>query len=241
VGTESLTDYCRHVETYLCQKNDGHLIRVVGPSFDLVSGWAERGIPLKVVFSGIDRCFDRYYRTRPRRRPLKIDFCEADVLEAFDRWCRAVGLPREGGTETSGAIETRVERGARRESLPAHLERAVTRLTAARASGRIGAAFDGVIDAAARELDLARASAHGLRGEARASLIRRLDELESELLKTARAALDEPTRTALTGEAAAELEAFRDRMHRVGFARACEAAFDRLLCERFGLPSLKFD
>ena len=30
-----IADYCRDIETYLCRKNDGHLIRVVGPSFDL--------------------------------------------------------------------------------------------------------------------------------------------------------------------------------------------------------------
>ena len=46
MGTESV-DFCREIETYLCKKNDGHLIRVVGPSFELVSGWAERGVPLK--------------------------------------------------------------------------------------------------------------------------------------------------------------------------------------------------
>ena len=48
-------EYCREIETYLCQKNDGHLIRVVGPSFELVSGWAARGIPLKVAFAGVAR------------------------------------------------------------------------------------------------------------------------------------------------------------------------------------------
>ena len=92
-GNET-ADYCRSIETYLCRKNDGHLIRVVGPSFELVSGWAAQGVPLKVAFSGIDRYFERYYRKGPRRRPVKIDFCEADVLDAFDEWRRALGLRR---------------------------------------------------------------------------------------------------------------------------------------------------
>ena len=43
-----IADYCREIEAYLCQKNDGHLIRVVGPSFGLVSAWAEQGVPIKV-------------------------------------------------------------------------------------------------------------------------------------------------------------------------------------------------
>jgi len=39
-GTRSRVDtaaYCRDIETYLCRKNDGHLIRIVGPSFEIVS------------------------------------------------------------------------------------------------------------------------------------------------------------------------------------------------------------
>src|SRR4029079_19188479 len=79
-------EYCREIETYLTRKNDGHLIRVVGPSFEVVSGWAEQGGPLKIVFAGVDRYFERYYRKGPRRRPVKIDFCDADVLDVFDEW-----------------------------------------------------------------------------------------------------------------------------------------------------------
>src|SRR5437016_1378078 len=74
------------------RQTDGHLVRVVGPSFDLVSRWAAQGIPLKIAFRGVDRRFERYYAKGPRRRPLRIEFCEADVLDAFDEWRRAVGL-----------------------------------------------------------------------------------------------------------------------------------------------------
>ena len=98
-------DYCRDVETYLCRKNDGHLIRVVGPSFDLVSSWAARGVPLKIAFQGIDRYFERYYRKGPRRRPARIDFCDADVLDVFDEWRRAVGLAPPRGDVRDGDVD----------------------------------------------------------------------------------------------------------------------------------------
>ena len=38
--------YCREIETYLCRRNEGHLIRIVGPAFERVRGWAEIGVPL---------------------------------------------------------------------------------------------------------------------------------------------------------------------------------------------------
>jgi hypothetical protein len=91
----SPAEFCREIEAYLCRKNDGHLIRIVGPVFGKVSGWAEQGIPLKVAFRGIDRYFDRQHAKAPHashRRPVQVQFCEADILDAFDDWRRAVGV-----------------------------------------------------------------------------------------------------------------------------------------------------
>jgi hypothetical protein len=54
--------YCRDIETYLCRKNDGHLIRIVGPAFELVTGWAhiERTIAaLTARRAGAGRELDR--------------------------------------------------------------------------------------------------------------------------------------------------------------------------------------
>ncbi len=230
-------EYCRDVEAHLCRKNDGHLIRVVGPSFDLVAGWAAQGVPLRVAFTGIDRCFERYHRKGSRRRPLKIDFCESDVLEAFDEWRRAIGLPGPGADGES--VEDDTPR-RRMQSLPAHLERAVLRLTSARAQGRIGDAFDPVIDAMARELDAARSAAGGLRGGPRVASLTRLSELDVELLQIGCAAIDEPTRASLMREADEELQGYRARMKPEAFTRARDAAFGRLLREHFGLPVLTF-
>jgi hypothetical protein len=244
VGTQPVDEYCREIETYLCRKNDGHLIRVVGPSFEVVSGWAEQGVPLKVAFSGIDRYFERYYRKGPRRRPVKIDFCEADVLDVFDEWRRATGITAgarvshvgEGsadGDRSAESLALRDEREgpelhARRSSLPAHLERVVMRLTAARASGTLGDDFDALIDRAAAELDAARARAGGLRGAARQALLDRL------------AVLDEAARASLAREAESELAGFRAGMTPEAFARALEAAIDRLVRERTRLPTIAF-
>jgi hypothetical protein len=242
VGTQPVDEYCRQIETYLCQKNDGHLIRVVGPSFEIVSGWAEQGVPLKIALAGIDRYFERYYRKGPRRRPVKIDFCDADVLDVFDEWRRAIGVP---AVPASSALHDEVPNphAAVRHSsasLPAHLERVVTRLTSARAAGSLGDQFDALIDRAAAELDAARTKARGLRGESRQALLDRLRALDAELIQTARAALDDAARAALTREAEAELAGFRSGMTPDGFARALAAAIDRLVRERARLPTVTF-
>jgi hypothetical protein len=239
VGTQPIDEYCREIETYLCQKNDGHLIRVVGPSFGVVSGWAEQGVPLKIALAGIDRYFERYYRKGPRRRPVKIDFCDADVLDVFDDWRRATGVL--SASASSVAISSQQSAISNRSvSLPAHLERVVLRLTQARVNGSLGDEFDALIDRAAAELDAARAKAGGLRGEARTALLDRLAALDAEVVTQARATLDEGARSALAREAEDELAGFKSGMTAEAFARAREAAIDRLVRERVKLPTIAF-
>jgi len=249
-------EFCREIETYLCRKNDGHLIRVTGPSFDLVAAWAAQGVPLKVAFKGIDRYFERYYAKGPRRRPVKIDFCEADVLDVFDEWRRATGVTavrdglntvayRSSGVdsvagESVGDGPQAVPVRAEKRSLRAHLERVVMRLTSARASGAIGEAFDGLIDRVSRELEMARADPRGLRGEARRAVIDRLTALDAELLEQARGMLDDAARTAMVREADEELIPFRAGMPPDAFTRARHAAVDRLVRDRLGLPTISF-
>jgi hypothetical protein len=232
-------NYCREIEKHLCQKNDGHLIRIAGPSFDLVTGWEAQGVPLKVALRGIDRYFERYYARGPRRRPVRIDFCEADVLDVFDEWRRALGLPaaRPPADVAAGMDAAPARHGA---SLPAHIARAVIRLTNARATGALGADADDLVDRISRELDAARASSRGLRGDARRALLERLTALDAELVAMARAALGDSERQAFEREASVDLAGFRDAMTAQAYQRAREAAIDRLARERFGLPTLSF-
>lgn len=226
--TRRISEFCREIEAYLCKKNDGHLIRVVGPSFDVVSGWAERGVPLKVAFAGIDRYFERYYRQGPRRRPVKIEFCEADVLDVFDEWGRATGITKSG-----------IPRSA--SSLPAHLERVLIRLTRARASGGLSARFDAFLDRVAAELDTARSKAGGVRGEARAALLTRLAEIDAEMVLAARDSVGQDGFQPIVREAEEELASFRGGMSAETYERARMAAADRLLRERLRLPTVLFE
>ena len=220
-------DYCREIEAYLCRKNDGHLIRIVGPAFEQVTGWAREGIPLKVALAGVDRYFERYYRKGPRRRPVRIEFCENDVRDAFDDWRRVVGV-------ISPAPE------ARRASLATHLERVLARLTALRGSTQNAIVLGDAVERAVRRVDAMQADAKR-RGEARDALVAELDAIERELTDAARAAMPAADRERLTAEAETELAPFRGRMLPDSYARARTAAFERLLREHFALPVLRYD
>ena len=236
-------EYCRQIESYLCRKNDGHLIRIVGPAFEQVCGWAARGIPIKVAYRGIDRYFERYYAKGPRRRPVQVQFCEADVLDVFDEWRRAVGVPVAA---TGDSDET--DAGRRHGSLPAHLERVIARLTTLRASGEraslpsAGATpLDDTFDAIIREIDGARAAAKSLRGDARQQFVDRLRQLDRTLLDAMRSGFAAATVLELQREADTELAPFRDRMPAEAYERARESCIDRIIRDRARLPVIAFE
>ena len=87
-------EYCRAIEAHLCRENGGHLVRIVGPAFQVVAGWHAAGIPFGIVKQGFDRTLarDRAKPAGPVRRPVRVEFCEADVQDAFAAWRRAVGV-----------------------------------------------------------------------------------------------------------------------------------------------------
>jgi len=224
--------YCREVESYLCRKNDGHLVRIVGPSFELICGWAERQIPLRVVFGAIDRTYARYQAKRQSRRPLRIEFCETDVRELFDEWSRAVGV---------GTAQTAPTRSGRRPSLVSHIGRIVGRLAEWREAGP---PTPGVIELVAMRLDELGAlheRARTARGVARQEIVARLAEMEHQLTTALHDVVDPTVYDTLCAEAARELEPFQNRMPPEALARSKRTGTDRLLYDYFKLPRIVFE
>ena len=232
-------EYTRALEAYLTRKNDGHLVRIVGPAFEQVCGWAERGIPLNVAYRGVDRYFERYYAKGPRRRPVRVEFCEADVMDVFDEWRRAVGVSTWGTSSDVPDAESDEPPTLQRVSLPSHLERVVARLTALRSAE--DRSLGETLDAIVRELDAARTGAKALRGAVRDAFLERLRALDRVLLDAARQRTDAASLGQLESEAETELAPFLERMPREAFEQSRAACVDRLLRERAKLPIIAFE
>jgi hypothetical protein len=150
----------------------------------------------------------------------------------FDEWRRAVGVPAHVDDEDA-------EHTHSRRSLPAHLERVVARLTALR--GGEDRTLDEAVEGIVQELDAARASAKGLRGEGREQLLDRLRELDTRLLAAARSEYDAAALQQLEGDADRELAPFRERMPRDAYEQSRRACIDRMIRERRRLPVISFE
>jgi hypothetical protein len=238
VGPEALSQYCREVEDHLTRVNGGHLVRIVGAGFELVRQWAEAGIPLSVVYRAIEIKADRHH-TGSARRPLRIEFCESDVRTIYDGWRRAVGLPRgDAASGTDGADSHPVEEQPKRPSLTKHLDRAIDRL--GRVAGRLELpeAFLDAIGEVLQELVALRAVSKGARGADRDELTSRLAPIDTRMIDAARTAAGLDGLRELDALAADDLAAFRHRLSGEAWCQAVAATVDRLLRDRYGLPTL---
>jgi hypothetical protein len=190
-------------------------------------------VPLKIAFRGIDQYCERYYAKGPRRRPVRVEFCAADILDLFDGWRRAVGV---SATDASAA-----EPASRKPALASHIERALARLTGCRTGDRRSDRFAAHIDDVVRELDGLAADARHARGEARVRIIERLARLDLDLSVLAGDEIEPGQGEALRREAEAELLPFRSRMAPDVFERALRAALQRLMREALGMPLLEYE
>ena len=242
-------EYCRAIEAYLCRENGGHLVRIVGPAFQVVAAWHTAGIPFAIVKQGIDRTLarDRAKPAGPVRRPVRVEFCEADVQEAFAAWRRAVGVGMAGDEPAAPAAEAApaapAPRAGRGPSLAAHVDRAMQRLTQAllelgRFAPEEAAAARAAMEAALATLDRLQGDARGARGEARATLVAALGAADAVLASAMAAALPPAAAADLQRAARAELAPFAGRMTAPDLASAEAAALARLVRERFRAPEL---
>ena len=236
---DAIAEYCRSVEDHLTRVNAGHLVRIVGPGFEKVRRWAQIGVPLSVVFRGMELKAERH-QEGASRRPLRIEFCADDVEAVFEQWRRAVGvnivpaLDEPAATDDAAAPDAAAE--SKRPSLKRHLDRAIDRLS--RALGRVDLPepLRDACDPLLQRLVTIRDDAKGARGAAR-------DEAEQALLDCDRelgdavAAHAAPDVVAAAGcEALADLEPFRRRLDPADYERALRVTRDRLMRGRYGLP-----
>lgn len=239
-ASEDIGAYCREVEAHLCRVNGGHLVRIVGPAFVLVSGWAAEGIPLRIVLHGVDRTITRLTAKGPRRRPVRIEFCEADVREAYDQWRRAVGARAldAHGSPPTGATPSP---SPRLPSLPRHLERVLVRLSAILATRDVALALRDGLTATIRDIDGCLDASRTARGEARTAILHRLVAIEQAMTKAAMAALPLDRRSDLSDQVARELSPYRGQMPAAALQDAEDALFGELVRRHFSLPQVRLD
>lgn len=232
-----VADYCRQVEAHLTRINGGHLVRVVGPGFALVKQWADEGVPLSVVFRGIEHKAERH-AAGASKRPLRIEFCEADVRALHDDWRRAIGVTATPGADADDAASAEPSASSKRRSVPKAIGRAIDRL--GRLAGRLElpGEFRDAMSRLIEQLSALRDELAHTRGAARDRLLERLAPLEGELIEHARGVVPADVMQDITTRAEQDLAPYRERLSPEAWARAISVTVDRGVREHLELPSL---
>ena len=114
----------------------------------------------------------------------------------------------------------------------------LARLVAMRSGSAPAGVPDTVLAEVVAELDRLMGGARGARGDARQSILDRLEQLDARLLAAARDAMPEDAMAVVKAEATADLKPFEERMSREVWARTLTLAVDRAIRERARLPTL---
>jgi hypothetical protein len=240
LSADEVGEYCRSVEDHLTRANAGHIVRIVGPGFELVRQWALSGVPLSIVYRGIDDKAERH-REGQARRPLRIEFCEGDVRALFENWRRAIGLSTKEPDEVTEGRPEGTERGTevtdtKRPSLTKHLDRAIDKLS--RVGGRMDLSPElrDACDRVLQSLVELRHAAVKVRGDARLAMVEHLAPLDRDLAAAVRDHAPAGFRGRAQSDAAADLAPYRDRLPTETWQRSLEITTDRMLRDRLGLP-----
>ena len=239
VAEVDVGEYCRHVESHLAQVNAGEIIRITGAGFELVRSWALEGIPLSIVCHAVSQKAERH-RAGRATRPLRIEFCTADVREVYTAWRRAVGIRGTdgvAGNEATGVAAQAEDK--RRVSLGRHLQRAIDRLSQSASRLDLAPAMRDALDAVLQDVAAISERARGARGAARESIASELAALDARMLTGVRAAVGAAGLERLNAEAAADLAGYRGRLAPDEWQRSVALGVDRLLRDQLGLPTLE--
>jgi len=233
-------DYCRQVEAHLTRVNGGHLVRIVGPGFMLVRQWAEEGVPISAVFRGIEQKAERH-KAGAARRPLRIEFCEADVREVYEAWRRAIGVGATSAPDASGASDqTQADRGSgsARRVTTRDLDRAVDRLMSAASRLELPDILRDDVHRVLEQVLIIRDAVKGSRGAAREGHLAPLPDLDRALMTAAHQAMTPEALTPIRQDAERDLEPFRGRLTTDAWDQAIAVTIDRGVRGYFGLPEI---
>lgn len=245
-------NYFTEVEDHFQQKR-GTWILLSTLDWALIDTWREAGIPLKVVFRGIDVTFEKWEKRRVKTRRINgLAFCVQEVEAAFEEWKEAsVGGREKSARAKPEPLFSSNELHAFFQSGLAGIRSAISRLRgqAHETAGNVTAsAFAAIREPSALAGDFERiggalenltreivesSNAESLDFE---GLERRLGAIEEKLLSAIKNAMDDRSLADLEAEAQSALAPYKRNMRADMIANLQKQFINKRLLELWSLP-----
>lgn len=237
-------NYFTEIEDTFVRRRGRHVL--LSPlDWALIENWKEKGVPLHIALSGIERAFDSY-QAKPRKRSVKsLLYCQEEVEAQYAEWLESqVGAQAEDGANDNGhaalAPETEASLPFPRADILAHLRNArakILHVCEERRKARPDQLCDGLSRAAAQIEELEKDFARARRPQAE-QLEAALTNLERMLNGLLLSSLTKAELETARSATAAELEPYRSRMERETYEQTFDNLLLKRLRDRYDLPRL---
>jgi len=225
-GVVPVLNYYTQIEEYFWQKRGAHIL-VSTLDWAVIETWQREGIPLAVVFKGIDRAFERYDAKR-RGRPIKsLLYCVDAVADAAEEAKEAAAGGAAAGERTAPFLAGEV---------PAFLRANAAALR--EAAGRVAPAASASLNEIAAALEALAEQPAAQNSQNLEDLERHLTVFEEKLLAALTQAASADDLVALRREVERGLAPYRRKMKAEQLAMIEKQFLQKKLFDRFGLPRL---
>jgi|WetSurMetagenome_2_1015567.scaffolds.fasta_scaffold460648_1 hypothetical protein len=231
---ENYLNYFTEIEEYFQKKRES--LRLLSPiDWALMESFQQSGIPLEVIFRGIDRAFEKKQKKKPGSNQVNsLSYCVQPILKEFEQHKAAT----QGGGNLS-QIPSQAE-AMDRANLGQLVEKARQQLIATRPNPALNAFampqgfLDGIAETLGRIIQQI-ASPEPLDYSA---LDLQLSMMEEKLLATIQAALSDDELLSLKTQVNTELNQHRRNLKAEHLAMLERKLLNKCLLERFQLPHL---
>jgi hypothetical protein len=226
--------YWEHIERYFTEKRGNTLI-LSPKDWPLVQSWQERGIPLEVIYQGIDRAFARFaeqHLTPQRQTVQTLTYCQYDVEEVWKTWQQTGRAGQQ--VPSQPAQEAWI---TERQRLTVKLKSVISQLQK-HAQNPHYHHIQAELLTCVQDLQavLPRVT-QAEDADTLAHLKDRLRSLEQRLLDALEQALDQTTRQRLHAQTEAQLAAYKHNMSARVYEETFRIALQQTLHDVYPLPS----
>lgn len=220
----SYYNYFTEIEEYFVRKRGKHLL--VSPlDWSLIESWKQLGIPLHVVFRGIDQAFQKHEARGSQKRINSIFYCQPSVIECFEEFRRArIGeaeIPKDEGESRGQKLLPAIQR------LEEQLQTAAGRFPDREAISRVRLRLSELV-----------AEVTGGRLPSLPAVEETLQTGDAILIEGARRRLDPDRLKEFEKDARRELKMYKKKVSPEMYVRIQDNYIKRRIREEFGLPEL---
>lgn len=226
--------YWEEIERYFAKKR-GQALILSPKDWPLVNAWQERGLPLEIIYQGIDQAFARLAEKQAtaRRHAIRnLASCQAEVEELWNARQAAAQAKAEASPE---AQRQRVVTAQRK--FAAKIESVARQLRKSAETPHYQCIAHELAAAAATLDALAPAVSQAENAETLAQMKRNVRSLEQHVLARLEQAIAPEIRQELAAQAEAQLAAYQKNMTAEAYQETLRIAFLQALRDCYPLPA----